>query len=501
MKYIFNKKIWLLIMPITAVIYFSCANNTEKKTQTTEGGDAGSCQCSENVSIPFNSNVPGDLPTGLFSTQQNADCFGWWEFITLNWPTQGDFFGQPGSTAPVQWENYITSEELYPSDGAAPRAWAQLREHLNLPKDVLAKDERMKEATLLLSMTSKFDGLPMFLDSMNTEEAQPQFSPAWLGAQNGTNVWYAIHFNQDEYNYIVNNKFYDAYKQHEAVNKGVPIVFPSGAYNGPTGAVEVKSAWLEVTDPDNPKWKTYKLSKAVVEDIKTGTYRYALVALVGLHILQKTTSQPQWVWTTFEHEANAPDMNQTDTTSISYNFYSPNYKPPTVKVTSGCNNIDTTVTFSSLPNQAPPYYLCSGMGPVPIQVKRQFPIDSFAKAANKTLHAYIEKNYAGSIWSHYHLVNVLWSTKNPPPGIPEKPQIQPLHPIAMAPSPKDQPVANTTMETYIQSQTCTGCHRFTQIAPIPGDTNPKFAADYTFSMFNASYPGKKIIQKINKQKK
>ena len=31
------------------------------------------------------------------------------------------------------------------------------------------------------------------------------------------------------------------------------------------------------------------------------------MGLVGLHIITRTNSAPQWVWSTFEHVANAPD--------------------------------------------------------------------------------------------------------------------------------------------------------------------------------------------------
>ena len=31
------------------------------------------------------------------------------------------------------------------------------------------------------------------------------------------------------------------------------------------------------------------------------------MGLVGLHIIIRTNSAPQWVWSTFEHVANAPD--------------------------------------------------------------------------------------------------------------------------------------------------------------------------------------------------
>ena len=55
-----------------------------------------------NVPITFDDNVPGDLQS--FSSQSQADCFAWQEFISLNWPVSGDDFGEPGDTSQVQWE-------------------------------------------------------------------------------------------------------------------------------------------------------------------------------------------------------------------------------------------------------------------------------------------------------------------------------------------------------------------------------------------------------------
>jgi len=91
-----------------------------------------------------------------------------------------------------------------------------------------------------------------------------------------------------------------------------------GVYNGVTGAIELKAAWMEVNDLQNPKWKRYKLSTATVLDPTTGKLRNTTVALVGLHVLHKTAKQPTWVWATFEHIDNVPDSGSTATGQ--YNF-------------------------------------------------------------------------------------------------------------------------------------------------------------------------------------
>jgi hypothetical protein len=492
MRKILTQKIWLIAVAIAFVIYLGSVVTSGKATKTA----VDSCNCSANVNILFGSGVPGDLPPNQFNTQTNADCFGWWEFISLNWPATGDYFGKPGSTDPVQWETYITADELYTPNGMPPRPWSGVKPILKLPAEARRKDKRMADVSLVLTATTKFRDHPMMvLDSTNEEEAHPEFGPAWLGTQNGTNLWYTIHMNQDEYNYIVQNKYYNAIMQCKSAEAGIPVVFPEGQYNGPTGAVEVKSAWMEVTDPDNPKWLTYKLSKAAVLDASTGEYRYTLVALVGLHILQKTASQPQWVWTTFEHENNVPD--EGNASSGGYNLYNPNCQPQIVQVPSGCSNSGGVDTIGCKPNVAPPYYLCKGAGPRPIQVTRRFPIPDTSRLVTGVLHNYIRKKYPESVWLHYKLINVLWS-QTPPPPPPTTPVKIPLHPKGMQPL---EPVANTTMETYIQHQTCTGCHRYASISTAGGCSTglDSVASDFSFAFGDAQAPKNSKQPKMKKQ--
>jgi len=56
------------------------------------------------------------------------------------------------------------------------------------------------------------------------------------------------------------------------------------------------------------------------------------LGLVGIHIVHKTTSRPQWIWTSFEHRDNVPEQKEVDAhdadpannkLNSSYNFYDP----------------------------------------------------------------------------------------------------------------------------------------------------------------------------------
>jgi hypothetical protein len=50
----------------------------------------------------------------------------------------------------------------------------------------------------------------------------------------------------------------------------------------------------------------YYTRPAFVLDPENGHCSKVDVALVGLHIVQKTPTRPQWIWSTFEHVDNVP---------------------------------------------------------------------------------------------------------------------------------------------------------------------------------------------------
>lgn len=481
-----NKFTVVVILFFGLVVSFTVAGNNDV-TPLGQAESAPPCQCGS-LQIPFNNNVPGDAL--FFGNQTNADCFAWSEFISLNWPMDTSAsFGNPWDMNPVQWETYMPRNVMFPPNGAKPPRWgtlvsAEYAEKFNTQR-LLFSNSRTK----LLTVTNKFEDIPEAqYDSTNTGQAFPRNAPSWLGAQNGTNLWYEILLNKDIYDYVVANGFYNAQAQYDTVKNGTPIVFPKGVYNGVVGAIELKAAWMEINDMDNPKWNRYKLSRATVLDPNTGKLRETTVALVGLHILHKTAKQPTWVWATFEHIDNVPEPGTPDTGS--YNFYNSNCRPKTVTVPGAClarrGTRPGNVTVSCSTNVSPGYYLCNG-GPAPsaIQLSRINPIDNYAATVNKLMQGQIASRYPNSVWQYYQLIDVIWST-NPQPD-PTTPLVSPrkLVPQYMQPL---TPVANTTMESYIQKVTCTGCHTGSTIAPSPQSMQPDTFADFSFAIGFATYP-------------
>ena len=70
--------------------------------------------------------------------------------------------------------------------------------------------------------------------------------------------------------------------------------------------MDIKSAWIDMTNVPNPS--RYYTRLAWLVDPISGQCSPApvTVGLVGLHIVQKTPTRPQWIWSTFEQIDNVP---------------------------------------------------------------------------------------------------------------------------------------------------------------------------------------------------
>lgn len=507
-KTILSKNLILLavvIIPLAAVSTKTKFGNSGSSYSAVIPTQTNTCNCyatdSTSFSLPitFNNEVPGDL---LTFNQTLADCFAWQQFISLNWPTNSSSgFGDPNDFSFVEWENYMPREVMFPDDGSRPPAWGTL---VSDEYSKLFKTQKLllkKTETKLLTFDSKIEKNGEAI-TFSPNQAAPFGKPSWQGAQNHTNLWYEIMLNKDYYDFIVEKGFYNAKVQHDTIKRNLPINFPQGEYNGVVGAIELKAAWLEVPDPQSPKWRRYKISKAVVLDPLTRKLRNTVVALVGLHILHKTQNQPTWVWATFEQIDNAPDrdhLNSPPPSPYGYNFYNPDCKDRKVVIRTRAG--DSTVVVPCAPNTSPPYYL-EQAAPVPIQTVRMNSIDKKdAAPINELMQRKIRKFYPNSVWQYYELIDVIWSQSfQPDPTVPiQSPRNINVSSMLSGVS----NVANATMETYVQTnKTCYTCHVFSTIAPYSRDSinNSKFG-DFSFALSFAKYPAAKrdYMKKMRKK--
>lgn len=424
--------------------------------------------CSSTQSLSFGAAIPPDF--SQVTADQDADCFGWQQFIALNFPQDGIGFGTPGDLSAVQWQGWMNIEQIFRPDGAPPPPWGTaptLTADCAREAGLTAQTARHR---LALSTTSKFTSE---FERKDANQAFPGDAPAWLGDVNGNNVWYEIRVDEDEYDFIVSNQLYTAAGQAAwyAANPSGVLTQPMGAWRPTqtTGSMEVKVAWMEVPDPTNAHWDDYKLADAVVVDPTSQECEALTVALVGMHIIHKTQGQPTWIWSTFEHVRNAPDADALASAgNTAWNFYDPACTSQTISVPTACQyNNQASVSTSCTPNTSPQYYLGDGCpAPTPVQVTRLNSIDAAATAANNAAWSAIDSAYPNdSVWNNYALVNVLWSTNVPisqPRSVPQ---------VFNSPQP-NAPVANTTLETYIQQSKCIDCHQYATIAgssTLPSD--------------------------------
>lgn len=389
-------------------------------------------------------------PATLESLQNDFDVFSWQSFVALNWPANPD--GTPNNqlvigqmpNGPVVWQSWKESRDIFLLDGAKPSAWHESNalpdacKHLN-PGSIPA-------GTIHLSQVGK---TPNVLD----ESGEP-FQTGPLIDQNGQYTRYEILTNEAMFNYILENNLYSKNGQKTF---GKDADFPaSNPSTGRVGAIMLKAAWIKMGGKFDPA--RYHTTHALVYDNPEEQHgvkpacALEQVGLVGFHIAHKTEGEPQWIWSTFEHVANAPTKGD-DRSSTAYNFFD-----------AAC----THCTINEPPprpwNPAAPYTQ-------PTQIERVIPITEDAKKINQVFHAALENAVPGSVWVNYELVSTQWPTnaKSPtdPTGVP-------------APS----FLANTTLETYIQgdikqtSSSCMACHN------NAATTNGLFA-DFTYLLQRA----------------
>lgn len=393
--------------------------------------------------LPFDVNIPN---------HPNTQCFAWQQFIALNWPAlagspgvpdrarNSRTWGDPNDSQPMVWETYKEAHEVFLPAGAEPGPWGS--------SDLMRSfDGPMKMSSALDSLTQG-SGTHVFRMTSKVSSRLRRTDQAfggWLTGQNRRLTYYGIHMNRVTFDYIVANRFYDAKRQAGQLINLPPGRTGGGELPAEEGAIEVKSAWLDLTGIPEAKRKRFKTTKACV--VEGSDCRWVTVGLVGLHIVHKTETFPQWSWATFEHVDNAPDVEDIRQGSLrrSYTYHDPS-----------CSAAD-----------CPPNTRTSTDRTVPIQVVRSTPIAADAQALNQIVREKIRRQNRDSVWQYYQLVDVQW----PEAGA----TISTIQDIPLPQGgPRPTSIANATLETYVQRQTCIDCHRGASIA------SGSQASDYSF---------------------
>lgn len=473
--YIFTRLFILLVFNFSLI----ACNGEEDTVGVKDKAAAINWPCLNPPKVEF--NIPHDT---VLSDQVSFNCFAWQEFISLNWPSDinqpASKFGEPNDYSPVVFETYKNVHDFLNSNGTKPADW---NEKVKSYGHLISKNPHIR----VMNRTSKFNA--HFVPS-DIAEAFPSPDKAWLADKNGNLVWYEVLVNKDEFDYFYKNEFYNSKKQYEAAKKGQHIDLPKGDLSGVVGATEMKAAWLTVTNPKDKKWLRYKMAKAIFCSADKVCTESA-IALVGLHIIHKTVSQPSWIWATFEHVDNAPDITEVKegVVSNSFNFYNSSCKEKNIPAQ--CVGGKLNQKTSCVPNTSPAYALKLKGGKAddvckayPIQVVREYPLlntnENPIRAINKAAQLSIMQANFDSVYQHYQLINVMWNDSTVDENKGKILPIKSLSETGFRPTPNEFPVSNTVLETYIQGTACIECHSNAKIASSPLNKNPIYASDYSF---------------------
>lgn len=346
------------------------------------------------------------------------------------------------------------------------------------------------------------------------------------------------------YNNVIEQDLYD--QAHlQTLTDDVNMICGNAEYTGGNpaneemGALVLKNAWMDVENPsaanslDLDRYHTEKLL------VYTPSYRNATgvescelrnMALVGMHVEHKTRQQPNWIWTTFEHQDNAPsctaplpapqpgqagaNMNCPASVSKDFNFFG-----------TQCNNDGSACAeCNSGPDSNDPDNVCvnptssnedgwcldsppaaqKGMS----KICRQVPVldDPFAPLPNPLPADYPQAAFwnhqcvtaltesGPNVWANYMLISGQWlkgsylPTPPPPPAQPEcinvaeviattvhteggggPVQNDAILPAVTVDGGASRPfLGNTSMESYDRAN-CAGCHAKAILTNADGD--------------------------------
>ncbi|HLJ87832.1 MAG TPA: hypothetical protein VKZ53_13485 [Candidatus Angelobacter sp.] len=474
------------------------ANPTGTSSQSSQPVISYNVPCDVNSPTPSPSPCPSPSPS---PSQNDWYNFGWQTFVALDWPAQsGGNLGQPntslsvgasanGAFVPTVWATYRDVSTVMLNNAASPGNWNSAQ---SVPSSCNTSNPPPTAPGFqpMVLDGSTFKGAPLTLDYVNQATGNP------LVDQKGWFTIADIRIDQSEYEFILQNAYYNGQNQIAAVKAGKFAPFPKTGepnnYNPPItlpqyaqyGALEVKTTWRLLNPTTDqaiiPRYYT-QWGYFLQPDGKTCSGPN-LFGLIALHILRLTPTTPAtWYWATFE---------QVDNTN------SPPQPTPTPAWTLTPPNPDNTcqnLGYSPTPAPTP----LSGNVPWPNQnwnnpntannICRVTPIPSAVQQVNSTWQAALSK----TVWTYYQMVGTI----NPcPTGSSSCVQM----PYAFGtPTPTPTPVplvntadlANTAIESYGQATTsgvnsCLDCHAFATPQPNSQPPDPSLQV-FTFVLQNA----------------
>jgi len=406
--------------------------------------------------------MPGDVDIALKTrlekagrfaqVQREFDLYSWQMFFALNWPTDAQGKPAPRITdtafgAP-HWTLWHNSSDIFKDDGSRPAACGAQGARLMAASRDLSRavsrglkpfsaaalagtDPRTTRALGVISAVGE-------LNAARLSEIQQAFT-APLIDQNGEFVFYEMMIDPNETAYLCDTGLYNINGQVAFSQAGGKVVMPSGTpAQDWSGAFELKFAW-RILKPGKDDFSRFYATPAVVMDQGPGgeqVERKVTVGLVGMHIGHKSSTSPQWIWSTFEQADNL------DVDSIAHPNLAPSFTDPNCALCAV--------------NQQPVADHNNVYRRVPTQAWRAIPIPDDKQDLNAQVSAAMRR--AGSIWQYYRLIDTQWPTSPSTPPSPWNGGLPGAITNKSGGKPTPTFLTNITMETYFQSGNQSECN-------------------------------------------
>lgn len=357
----------LIILMLTLVIACTSVDPIEEVTEAPPPGDV--LLDAEDVTaepVTLVAVLPSEVPGGNAPTVSLSDAasFSWQEFIALNWPAAVDengniirdtassslLFGQhgEGDIHPTVWETYRGKVEIFGSRTDPPPAYVAAATAVaegttvanygynSTPVYQYSNQVTYDPVTYARCEDSPYTGSTTPWVNLD-EDNQIKLDDMYVGIvpdsstanPNPTLIRYVAKANSTEYDYIstlrVNEVDVAATANAFAgsVGAGNNPSLTDGFYL-PVGTIEAKAAWRVLTSEER---SIYEMMLAG-DPVPAGTVfphisivRYyktndegetcsvdEAMALIALHIIQKTPSAPYFIFASFEYNTNILDV-------------------------------------------------------------------------------------------------------------------------------------------------------------------------------------------------
>ena len=410
-------------------------------------GNACPREPSANIS---SSSAPADvcIPNNFTDVATDYfDDYSWRAFVALVWPASRAHRGEPDSgktlsdPGPRTFETYKPLWEVFHRDGSAPTA------------DFDAYDSADANAC---RVKTGFGDSVIASDSGLEEVAQ--FGPGEMlppvAAQNGRYIRTQTLYNRVAYEYIVSRKLYlrSALPPIPSPRPAEPVL------QFPDGSIVLKAAWLNLAGFTPAEISRYYTRAVTLRDA-AGRCSPVTMGLVGLHIVQKTATRPQWIWSTFEHVDLVPPSRSNTPGRLALHNSQADPAP-----------LENPLTLAPLaPEPVTPFNITrSTVSPI----------------APKTAYTNLmyERKLTGVIWQNYQLVMTQWPRVPGEQSIPVPASLNgdASHTFPGLGSASGSAFANVTMETFDQDRPqlgCMNCHN-----------QARLAADFMWSVLDHAYP-------------